>query len=254
MKYNPPFTITPSILNQTSVITEKIVTLAIQSEQAKSLRLRKANRIRTIQGTLAIEGNTLSENKITAILDGKLVIAAPKELLEVQNALAAYDTLVKWDPIKESDLLIAHKMLMAGLLADAGHYRSTNVGVIEGNQVLHMAPPANQVPRLMNDLFSWLAYTELPPLIKSCIFHYEFEFIHPFLDGNGRMGRLWQTLILSKWQPIFKDIPVESLIYKFQEEYYQALQNSTDKSDCEPFVEFMLGIINTTLDEVRSAE
>lgn len=252
MPYNPPFSITPTILKQVAEISESIGRLSVRIEQTQALRLRRANRIRTVQGSLAIEGNTLSEAQITAILDGKRVIAPPKEVLEVQNALKAYEFLAKWQYSSEQDLLHAHQVLMAGLLTGAGQYRQGGVGVMSGDTVVHMAPGADQVPRLMKDLFGWLKQTDLPALISSCVFHYEFEFIHPFADGNGRMGRLWQTLILSQWQPAFMDIPVESLIYQHQAEYYQAIRASTAKTDCAPFIEFMLGIIAKTLYEVQN--
>ncbi len=183
---------------------------------------------------MAIEGNTLNEAKITAILDGKRIIAPPKEVLEVQNALKAYESLAKWQYSSEQDLLHAHQVLMAGLLTGAGQYRQGGVGVMSGDTVVHMAPGADQVLQLMKDSFLWLKQTDLPAHISSCVFHYEFEFIHPFADGNGRMGRLWQTLILSQWQPAFMDIPVESLIHQHQAEYYQAIRTSTAKTDCAP--------------------
>ncbi|WP_151705526.1 Fic family protein [Nitrincola alkalilacustris] len=249
MPYNPPYSITPIILKQVADISEAIGRLSAQVDMSNALRLRRANRIRTVQGSLAIEGNTLSEAQITAILEGKHVIAPPKEVLEVQNALKAYDKLPHWQPANEQHLLHAHRVLMAGLLEDAGHYRQGGVGVMSGDQVVHMAPGANQVPRLMTDLLRWLQHIDAPALITSCVFHYEFEFIHPFADGNGRIGRLWQTLILSQWQPVFTDIPVESLIHQHQPAYYQALRDSTARSDCSPFIEFMLGVITATLQE-----
>lgn len=252
MPYNPPFSITPTILKQAAEISESIGRLSERIEQTQALRLRRVNRIRTVQGSLAIEGNSLSEAQISAILDGKRIIAPPKEVLEVQNALKAYEFLSKWQYTCEQDLRHAHQVLMEGLLGDAGHYRQGGVGVMSGDRVVHMAPGADQVPRLMHDLFTWLKQTELPALISSCVFHYEFEFIHPFVDGNGRMGRLWQTLILSQWQPVFIDIPVESLIHQHQAEYYQAIRTSTAKADCGPFIEFMLGIIAKTLHEVQN--
>lgn len=254
MLYNPPYTITPAILKQVAGISETIGRLSMQVEMNNALRLRRANRIRTVQGSLAIEGNTLNEAQITAILEGKRIIAPPKEVLEVQNALKAYDYLSQWQPANKQHLLHAHQVLMAGLLEDAGHYRQGGVGVMSGNQVVHMAPGANQVPRLMADLLNWLQTSDAPALITSCVFHYEFEFIHPFADGNGRMGRLWQTLILSQWQPVFTDIPVESLIHQHQAEYYQALRDSTARSDCAPFIEFMLAIIAATLQETLANE
>lgn len=242
-KYQPPFTITPAILNQVASISEAIGRLTALTDQAKALRLRRINRIRTIRGSLAIEGNTLSEAQITAILDGKRVIAPPREVQEVRNALAAYDRFERWRPAVEKDLLEAHRVLMSGLIDEAGVYRRGGVGVMAGKKVIHMAPPAKRVPRLMGDLFRWLAATEAHSLIASSVFHYEFEFIHPFADGNGRMGRLWQSLILARWNPLFANIPVESLVFEHQREYYAALRESTRQTDSAPFVAFMLRMI-----------
>jgi Fic family protein len=248
--YQPPYTITPEILNRVAAISEAIGRLTVLTDQARALRLRRINRIRTIHGSLAIEGNTLSEAQITAILEGKRVIAPPREVQEVKNALAAYDRFHSWKPEAEKDLLEAHRILMTGLIDEAGLYRHGGVGVMAGQQVIHMAPPADRVPHLMADLFRWLAATDAHPLIASSVFHYEFEFIHPFADGNGRMGRLWQSLILARWNPMFADIPVESLIFEHQAEYYQAIQESTQKTDSAPFIAFMLRMI---LDTVTSS-
>lgn len=241
--YQPPLTITPKILTLLTQISEALGRYSERQSQAQALRLRRANQIRTIQGSLAIEGNSLSVEQITAVLEGKPVIAPPREVQEVKNALAVYNRFEEFDPLKEQDLLAAHKVLMAGLVDEIGQYRSGGVGVMNGKHVVHMAPPANQVPRLMQDLFSWLKHTEHPALIASAVFHYEFEFIHPFADGNGRMGRLWQSLILAKWNSVFANLPVESLVYAQQAEYYQAIARSTELTDCAPFVEFMLEAI-----------
>ncbi|KKM08533.1 cell division protein Fic [Clostridiales bacterium PH28_bin88] len=242
-RYQPPYVITPEILNRVAEISEAVGRLTVLADQSKALRLRRVNRIRTIHGSLAIEGNTLSEAQITAILDGKRVIAPPREVQEVKNALAAYDRFSMWRPEAETDLLEAHRILMSGLIDEAGTYRQGGVGVMEGQRVIHMAPPADRVPHLMNDLFGWFVATDAHPLIASSVFHYEFEFIHPFADGNGRMGRLWQSLILARWKPLFADIPVESLIFEHQPEYYQALQESTRQADSAPFIAFMLRMI-----------
>ncbi len=252
MSYNPPFTITTEMLNRVADISQQVGRLTAEFEQEKLLRLRKVNRMRTVQGSLAIEGNTLSAEQITAILDGKRVIAPPKEVLEAQNAIAAYDTISTWQPADSKDLLAAHRLLMQGLVEKAGRYRSQGVGVMSGDQVVHMAPQADRVPKLMQELLDWLSDTDIHPLIASCVFHYEFEFIHPFADGNGRMGRLWQTLILSKWQPIFINIPVESLVYQHQQAYYLAIRSSTAKTDCSPFIEFMLQMIRDAIREGAS--
>lgn len=199
--YQPPYTITPAIISLISNISEQLGRLSMLEDE-KNLRLRRINRIRTIQGSLAIEGNTLSEAQITAILEGKRVIAPPKDIQEARNAIKAYEQFEGWQPSNEKQLLQAHQLLLMGLIDDAGRYRSGNVGVMNGDVVVHMAPPAGRVKKLMGDLLSWLAASDQHPLITSSVFHYEFEFIHPFADGNGRMGRLWQTLILSRWNPL----------------------------------------------------
>ena len=250
MKYQPPYKISSKIIYLISQISEALGRLTVLAQIQDELKLRKANRIRTIQGSLAIEGNTLSEEQITAILNGKPVIAQPKEIQEVRNAIKAYEQFQQWQPADEQDLLKAHQVLMAGLIDEVGQYRQGGVGVMSGDQVVHLAPPASQVVRLMNDLLQWLEQSDEHPLITSSVFHYEFEFIHPFADGNGRMGRLWQTLILTKWNPIFANIPVESLIYQNQKAYYDALQASTDQTDSAPFIEFVLQMI---FDAIQSA-
>ncbi|MDX1250715.1 MAG: Fic family protein [Gammaproteobacteria bacterium] len=248
--YQPPYTITPEILNRVAAISEAIGRLTVLTDQAKALRLRRINRIRTIRGSLAIEGNTLNEAQITAILEGKRVIAPPREVREVRNALVAYDRSDTWRPEAEKDLLEAHRILMSSLIDEAGMYRRGGVGVMASGEVIHMAPPAERVPHLMSDLFRWLAATDAHPLIASSVFHYEFEFIHPFADGNGRMGRLWQSLILARWNPLFADIPVESLVFEHQADYYEALRESTRQTDSAPFISFMLRMI---LDAVTTA-
>lgn len=247
--YQPPFSITPKIIHMIAKISEYLGRLGVLSEleNEQNLRLRRLNRIRTIQGSLAIEGNTLTEAQITAILEGKRVLAPPKDILEARNAIKAYELFDSWKPALELDLLKAHQILMAGLIDEAGRYRNGNVGVMNGDKVVHMAPPANRVPKLMADLFKWLASTEQHPLIVSSVFHYEFEFIHPFTDGNGRMGRLWQTLMLSQWQPLLGQLPVESMVFAHQEAYYAALNLSTKQTDSAPFIEFMLEVILETL-------
>ena len=245
--YAPPFAITPAIVALIADIAERVGQYAQAGDSAAALRLRRINRIRTIQGSLAIEGNTLSEQQITAILEGKPVIAPPREVQEVRNALLAYDRFATWNPALEDDLLAAHALLMAGLVDRPGAYRSGGVGVMSGSTVVHMAPPASRVCGLMEDLFGWLHGCEVHPLIASCVFHYEFEFIHPFDDGNGRMGRLWQSLILSRWKPLFADLPVESIVHAHQDDYYQALADSTHEGASTPFIAFMLGVIREAL-------
>ncbi len=243
MKYQPPYKINSKIIHLIAQISEALGRLTVLAQIQDELKLRKANRIRTIQGSLAIEGNTLSEEQITAILNGKPVIAPPKEIQEVRNAIKAYEQFQQWQPASEQDLLKAHQVLMAGLIDEVGQYRQGGVRVMSGDQVVHLAPPASQVVRLMNDLLQWLEQSDEHPLITSSVFHYELEFIHPFSDGNGRMGRLWQTLILTKWKPIFANITVESLIYQNQRAYYDALQARTNQTDSAPFIEFILQMI-----------
>jgi Fic family protein len=244
--YQPPYTITPTIVRLIAEISEQLGRLSMV-QGADNLRLRRINRVRTIQSSLAIEGNTLSETQITAILEGKRVIAPPREVQEARNAISAYDQFESWQPENEKHLLKAHRILMAGLIDDPGHYRSGNVGVMKGKQVVHMAPPASRINKLMHDLLKWLASTDQHPLIVSSIFHYEFEFIHPFADGNGRMGRLWQTLILSRWNSLLSRLPVESMVYEHQRDYYQAINQSTKQTDSAPFIEFMLSMIRDTV-------
>lgn len=177
----------------------------------------------------------------------KRIIAPPKDILEARNAIQAYEQFESWRPANEADLLKAHEILMAGLIDDAGYYRSGNVGVMNGEKVINMAPQAERVKTLMSGLFRWLESTVQHPLITSSVFHYEFEFIHPFADGNGRMGRLWQTLILSQWNPLFSQLPVESMVHEYQNEYYQAINLSTQQADSSPFIEFMLNAILATI-------
>ncbi len=238
--YQPSCTLTPAIIKQVARIAEAVGRLSARLEFSEGLRLLRSNRIRTIHGSLAIEGNTLSEAQITAILDGKRVIAPPREIQEVRNAIAAYEALGQWQAKQGWDLLAAHRTLMQGLIDDAGKWRHSGVGVMAGERVIHMAPPANRVPTLMAQLLRWVGSSDAHPLIISAIFHYEFEFIHPFSDGNGRMGRLWQTLILTQWNPLFADIPEESLVHQRQAAYYKAIQASTQQADAAPFVEYML--------------
>lgn len=243
MSYKPPYKITSRIVDLATKISEAVGSFYNQEE----LRLHRINRIKTIQGSLAIEGNTLTTDQITAILDGKPVIAPINEIQEIRNAIKAYELLDSLNPNSQKDLLKAHLIMETGLIDDAGRFRSGGVGVASGEEIIHYAPPANLVPQLMNELFEWLNNSEEHPLIKSCIFHYEFEFIHPFSDGNGRTGRLWQTLILSNWRPIFKNLPIENIVYKYQKEYYRAIAISGGEDGCTPFIEFILGVIYETL-------
>ncbi|MEA3465145.1 MAG: Fic family protein [Thermodesulfobacteriota bacterium] len=248
MSYQPPFKITSSILNLVSLISEKIGELKT-SYNIISPQLRKKNKIKTITGTLQIEGNTLTEEQVSAVLDGKRVLGTMRELSEVQGAIKTYEQLSQLDPLSLDDLLKAHGWLMGEILIHAGHFRTKGVGIHQGEKIIHVAPPAHRVSGLMADLFQWLEQSEDHPLIVSSVFHYEFEFIHPFIDGNGRMGRLWQTLLLSNWKAIFKALPLESVVRDHQQEYYQALAQSDRNADATAFIVFMLEAILTTIDK-----
>lgn len=247
-RYQPPFSITPTVLNLVVEIGELLGHWSAKRGQTSPL-LRKENRIRTIQASLAIEHNSLSMEQVTALLEGKRVLAPAKDIQEVRNAIRAYELMPGWHKANISDLLAAHKTLMIGLVDSPGVLRSGNVGIYRGTQVVHMAPPATQVPRLIADLLSWLEQTDLHPLIASLVFHYEFEFIHPFADGNGRMGRLWQTLILSQWRQELAWLPVETLIHHQQERYYEILGLCDKTSDCTLFVTWMLQNVVAALKE-----
>ncbi len=249
----PPYTITPPIVDLVAQIGEAIGGMNETAVQG-DLRLRRINRIRSIQGSLAIEGNRLSEDEISTILDGKLVIAPPREIQEARNAIQAYDQFSGMDPSSEDDLLRAHALLMAALIDAPGRYRNRGVGVVGGGEVHHIAPQANRVPMLMSNLLSWLKNCNDHALITSSVFHYEFEFIHPFEDGNGRMGRLWQTLILTRWKPSFSVVPVESLVYARQQVYYEAIRASSAQGESSPFIEFMLRAILEALLDVGSTD
>jgi Fic family protein len=246
MAYQPPFTITSEIVNLVAQISQQVGELNASQLNA-SPQLRKQNRIKTITGTLAIEGNTLTEEQITAIVEGKPVLGSVRELAEVKGAIAAYDALPKFTPSSIDDLLAAHGLMLSDILVNAGEFRSKGVGIHKAGVVHHVAPPAHQVSGLRADLIQWLKQTKDHPLIASCVFHYEFEFIHPFADGNGRMGRLWQTLILSKWHPLFLSLPLESVIKDHQQAYYHALEQADNQADSTPFIHFMLSVIQQTL-------
>ena len=242
MTENPPYTITSHILALAERIGEAIGR-AEEAAVSTDLRLRRINRIRTIHGSLAIEGNTLSEEQVSTILDGKPVVAQLREIQEARNAIKAYVQYPQWEPASETDLLSAHEALMTALVDAPGHYRRGGVAVTGAGEVHHIGPPADRVPRLMSDLLAWLRSTSEHPLIASSVFHYEFEFIHPFEDGNGRMGRLWQTLILTRWKPLFAGVPVESLIHARQREYYEAIRASSARGESTPFIAYMLNAI-----------
>ena len=247
MTYQPPYTITPGIVSTVEEIGEALGRLGTANESQVVPQLRRQNRIKTIQASLQIEGNTLSLEQVTAVLEGKRVLGQPQEIQEVRNAFAVYEAMDTFCPTSRDDLLAAHKVLMQGLVDQAGSFRSTEVSILKGNDVAHVAPPAKRVAEHMANLLNWLDNTDEHPLITSCVFHYELEFIHPFQDGNGRMGRFWQTLILSKWQEIFALLPVESIVRDRQSDYYRVLGEADQKGDATPFIAFMLDAIQQAI-------
>lgn len=252
--YKPPYTITEKIIALVASISEKIGEINANHLYKPATELRKKNRIKTIQSSLEIEGNTLTEEQITAIFDNKRVIAPQKDIVEVQNAIKVYVQLNTFHAYQLKDLEKAHYILMNGLIDNAGKLRTTNVGIVKGSKIEHIAPNGTMVKGLMKDLFEYLKKDNDLILIKSCVFHYEFEFIHPFLDGNGRMGRLWQTLILMRQYPVFEYLPIESLIKQKQSEYYNKLSESDKIGNSTPFIEFMLGVISDSLDTLLQSQ
>ncbi|MEL3912305.1 Fic family protein [Treponema pedis] len=249
MSYKPPFTVTSKAIHLISEISAELERLIIRFEREDGIRLRKINRMKTIRGSLAIEGNSLTEEQVTALIEGKSVIAPLKEVQEVKNAIKVYEKCMSFNPYKEKDLLKAHAIMTMGLLDNPGHFRKTGVCIAGKNGISHVAPPADRVPFLMTELFGWLKNGDAHPLIKSSVFHYEFEFIHPFEDGNGRMGRLWQTRLLADWNPVFMHLPIENMILKNQRAYYKAIEHSTAQNDSGIFIDFILGIILKTIKE-----
>ncbi len=248
-KYNPPFDLTEKITSLTVDICLLVRQVQDSAGLSRSPKLRKANRVRSIHSSLAIEHNSMTLEQVTAVIAGKRVLAPPREIREVMNAYEAYDRLQKVDACEVRDLLDIHGIMMKGLAEDAGSFRLGSVGVFKGDRLLHVGAPAENVPFLMKDLMDWLRHSKIHPLIKSCIFHYEFEFIHPFSDGNGRTGRFWHTLILSKWEPLFAWLPIESLVNDHQEEYFRAITEADSQGKSTVFIEFMLEMIKGTLEE-----
>ena len=247
LTYIPPFAVSAEAINLIAEISAQIERYAIRLEQEDGVRLRRANRIKTIHSSLAIEGNTLSEDEVRDIIDGKTVVAPIRQIQEVKNAIATYELYPTLDTFKEKDLLKAHGVMMQALVDKPGRYRSGGVGVFGEKGIVHLAPPAERVPQLMGDLFNWLKNSKDHLLIRSCVFHYEFEFIHPFIDGNGRTGRLWQSLILGKLHPLFEHLPVENMVYANQQAYYDSIGESSKQGQSGPFIDFMLAEIFKTL-------
>ena len=248
--YIPPFTMTDEITNLVIEIAELTGAMTVSEQLSKNPKLRRDNRIKSIHSSLAIEQNILTEAQVSDVINGKRVLGPPQDIREVQNAYEAYEIMTKLNPYSVKDLLKAHKIMMEDLVKEAGVFRSKGVGVYAGDQLIHAGIPANYVPDLMGQLFDWLKTSKLHPLVKGCIFHYEFEFIHPFADGNGRTGRLWHTLILAKWQEFFLWIPIETIIHERQNDYYKALNASNTDGESTIFVQFMLELIRDLLKEL----
>ena len=243
-----PFQITDKILNDVAEISQLVGMVSVNSKLSNNPTLRRTNRINTIYSSLAIEQNTLSVEQVTAVISGKRVLAPPKDIAEVKNAYEIYEHLDELNPYSVDSLLFAHSIMMRDLVGESGAFRSRPVGVVDSQgNVLHFGTLPKYVPDLTMELLEWIENSELPMLIKSCVFHYEFEVIHPFADGNGRIGRLWHTLLLSKWNSMFAWIPVESIIHDRQEEYYKAINISNDAVDSTVFIEFMLSAIKDAL-------
>lgn len=250
----PPYTITGKILKLVALISEKIGEVNSAHLSKPPTELRKKNRIKTIQSSLEIEGNTLTLEQITAIFENKKIIGPKKDILEVKNAIKVYDFLDKLNPNSFESFCEAHDILMNGLIENAGKFRTKSVGIVKGSKIAHIAPPSEMLKSLMNDLFDYLKNDDDLIIIKSCVFHYEMEFIHPFIDGNGRMGRLWQTLILKDAYPVFEFLPVETLIKERQEKYYEVLGKSDNTGESTLFIEFMLEIILESLKDLLNIQ
>lgn len=250
----PPYTITPAILSLVAEIAGELGRIVALSDAGLVPKHRRENRIRSIHASLAIENNTLSLDQVTAVISGKRVLGPAREIREVENAFAAYEAMSSWNPSSSKDLLSAHRLMLTGLVPDAGKFRTRSVGIAQGQRIVHLAPPADRVPGLMKDLLQWLKRTDAHPLIAGCVFHYELEFIHPFADGNGRMGRLWQTLVLSQWNPLLAFLPVESVIRDQQAQYYKVLAACDKVGNSTAFIEFLLKALRTALNEASASE
>jgi Fic family protein len=250
----PPYGITSKILSLVASISEKIGEVNATHLNRPPTELRKKNRIKTIQSSLEIEGNTMTEEQITDLLNNKRVLAPQKDIVEVKNAINVYNQLNKFKVYDLRSLCKAHEILMTGLVENPGKLRQSSVGIIKGSDIAHVAPPGEMVHSLMTDLFKYLKNDDDLVLIKSCVFHYEFEFIHPFIDGNGRIGRLWQTMILKEHSPIFEFLPIETLVKSRQQEYYRVLGRSDKIGSSTPFIEFMLDIIKDALEDLLKVQ
>lgn len=250
---NPPFELTNQIVSDVAKIAELVGRLTSTDRLSADPALRRSNRIKTVYGSLAIEQNTLTLDQVTAVLNGKRVLAPPKDITEVRNAFEIYERLDTLNPYSIDDLLTAHGVMMRGLEQEAGEFRSRPVGVVnQAGEIVHFGTLPQYVPEAVTNLLEWVKSSELPMLIRSCVFHYEFELIHPFADGNGRTGRLWHTLLLSKWNPIFAWLPVESIVHDHQQEYYEAINHSNAAVSSTAFIEFMLSAIKASLMEAAN--
>lgn len=248
--YKPPCTITNEIINLVALISEKIGVINLEQKENINPRLRKDNQIKTIHSSLSIENNSLSLEQVTSIINGKRVLGKESEIQEVKNAFEAYDLILTFNPYDIKDLLKAHGIMMKSLVEESGSFRKGNVGIFAKEKLVHMAPPPTFINEQMNNLVEWIFKDDLNMLIKSCVFHYEFEFIHPFADGNGRMGRMWHTLLLTRYNKIFSYLSIESFIKDSQQEYYDVLAICDKSGDSSKFVEYFLVLINNSLDEL----
>ena len=239
----PPYSITQKAADYLAKIVEITTRLELSTNFKRDIKLHRENRIRTICSSLAIEGNTLTHDEVRALIDGKIVAGKQAEIKEVKNAYEAYDKIMTFDPFSVDDFLKAHKLMTDGLVKQAGKFRSGDVGVFDGDKAIHIGARPHFIAQLMEELFGWAKESDIHPVLKSAIFHYEIETIHPFDDGNGRMGRLWQTLLLAKWNAIFAWIPMESILYKNRQQYYQAIEDARKANDSGAFIEFTLSAI-----------
>lgn len=253
-EYIPPFTMTEEITDLLGEIAQYVGLITAFEQLHPNSGLRRENRIRSIHSSLAIEQNTLTLDKVTDVVNGKRIHGPSKDIIEVKNAYEVYNKAAMFDPSNVTDLLRAHEIMMNGLVKEAGQFRSGNVGVYHGDRLIHAGTLAHYVPDLIRQLFLWLQKSKYHPLIKSCVFHYEFEFIHPFADGNGRTGRLWQSLLLQKWQPVFAWLPIEATVHEHQDEYYRVLQMADNAGESTIFIEFMLRMICETLRQIAKTQ
>lgn len=249
MAYKPPYSVTPEMFSYLKGIIRLIGRLEGYQLMARNIKLRRKNKIKSIASSLKIEGNSLTEDQITELLDGKRILGPKQDIHEVQNAIKVYDRLAEVDPYSKDELLAIHKLMMDGLITDAGKYRQSGVGVVDGQRVIHISPPPKRVPGLMGDLFDYLVNYDEDIIIKSCVFHFEFEFIHPFIDGNGRMGRFWQTAILKTMYPDLAYVPIESIVYERQKGYYDALSQSQHDANSNAFILYALESLKLALTE-----